>query len=66
VTFGGIIVTLTGLVVLVSPEMDASLAGLALLFASMVSADVSGIKFHCKLPTNSSIHLADVFCKYSL
>ncbi|KAJ7312954.1 P-loop containing nucleoside triphosphate hydrolase protein [Mycena albidolilacea] len=38
--FGGTIVTLPGLVVLLSPTIDLSLAGLALAFASMVSFNV--------------------------
>ncbi|KAJ7040968.1 multidrug resistance-associated ABC transporter [Mycena alexandri] len=39
-TFSGTIVALIGLVILLSPAMDPSLAGMALVFASMVSADL--------------------------
>ncbi|KAJ7176830.1 P-loop containing nucleoside triphosphate hydrolase protein [Mycena filopes] len=38
--FSGTIVTLIGLVILLSPAMDPSLAGMALVFASMISADL--------------------------
>ncbi|KAJ7779182.1 multidrug resistance-associated ABC transporter [Mycena metata] len=37
-TFGAAVVALVGLVVLLSPTIDPSLAGMALVFASMVSA----------------------------
>lgn len=40
-TFGAAVVALVGLVVLLSPTIDPSLAGMALVFASMVSAHVS-------------------------
>ncbi|KAF7377450.1 Multidrug resistance-associated ABC transporter [Mycena sanguinolenta] len=39
-TFGGTIVALTGLVVLLTPGIDPSLAGLALTFATVISADL--------------------------
>jgi hypothetical protein len=40
-TFAGTIVAAIALVIVLSPSIDASLAGMALVFASMVSADVS-------------------------
>jgi hypothetical protein len=40
-TFGGTIVALVGLVILLSPTIDPSLAGMGLVFASMVWGEVS-------------------------
>ncbi|KAJ6482536.1 multidrug resistance-associated ABC transporter [Mycena sanguinolenta] len=39
-TFGGTIVALTGLVVLLMPGIDPSLAGMALTFATVISSDL--------------------------
>jgi hypothetical protein len=64
-TFGGTIVTLTGLVVLLSPTIDPSLAGLALAFASMISFNVSFL--HRSVGPNFTEHcrLGDVLCEFS-